>query len=566
MPNFTASRALLQSSLVSLKLSTLISILSIGVLVFTWLAIYFHSTLEKYNKAPGHSSFGALVAVDNLLRKSSSFYLRGAVLTDLQWAREEPTRQTQATLTNSTEEGLSACLLVNDENARLPEWLAYHYYTLPLRSLIVAVDPASLLSPKPILDSFSSTLDGLDVTYWDSEDYYMPPEQRGGSCNPNDSNAACLWVHRERQKHFVMKCMEAFKRRGKSWVLLTDVDEYITFNYIHQEDDPPVPLDEAPAGIPTLKHWKIEHAVIDGRRRALLSGKLEQDGKNDTAVTTEPIKSPDADILYGNVVEDDKGSRYFLYDDSLEYQDPTKILSQAPIGIPTITDVQLDSTFHVGGRIYNDTYDGKPDGSLVGFALDPNFAHHVKAGHIIKGANVLQYYFIENDQLLWPPHVSGQQAVAARKGLPAANSGVTVRDVLESHRERLRFGSCLQMPRLLYGSKESIDIVKDTAHDTNDTSILTPTGFQDRDFVTMRYLWHGKKGNFETNKYQKTMIDVSHVPMDDLKDKKALNIHRPLKYFCRADLPRYSTSLFRVVSHFSSTITDACNKFHFYFY
>ena len=91
---------------------------------------------------------------------------------------------------NQEKEGLSACLLVNDENPRLPEWLAYHYYILPLRSLIVAVDPASRSSPKSILDRYSSS-SLMDVTIWNDDDYL--PEKDGygvplhGACDPNDS-------------------------------------------------------------------------------------------------------------------------------------------------------------------------------------------------------------------------------------------------------------------------------------------------------------------------------------------------------------------------------------------
>ena len=91
---------------------------------------------------------------------------------------------------NQKKEGLSACLLVNDENPRLPEWLAYHYHMLPLRSLIVAVDPASRSSPQSILDRYSSS-SLMDVTIWNDDDYL--PEKDGygvplhGACDPNDS-------------------------------------------------------------------------------------------------------------------------------------------------------------------------------------------------------------------------------------------------------------------------------------------------------------------------------------------------------------------------------------------
>ena len=52
----------------------------------------------------------------------------------------------------------SACILIMDDNHYLPEWLAYHYTFLPLRRLIVAVDPNSQTSPKPILDQFQDLI------------------------------------------------------------------------------------------------------------------------------------------------------------------------------------------------------------------------------------------------------------------------------------------------------------------------------------------------------------------------------------------------------------------------
>jgi hypothetical protein len=195
-----------------------------------------------------------------------------------------------------------------------------------------------------------------------------------------------------------------------------------------------------------------------------------------------------------------------------------------------------DGIYRVSGQICNDTYTGTSDGSYVSFPIEPKFLHLVKPGHVIKDAQY-QHYFIENDQSLWPPHVNSQQALKARKDLSAVDSKVTVRDVLERYSKILQFASCLQMPRLLYGSKES-------ANSTSTASI----GFHDKDFVTLKYQWHSQKENFDTNKYQKTMIDVSRVPMNHLEDKQAHNIHRPLVYFCRADTPRYSTSLLRVVS------------------
>lgn len=99
------------------------------------------------------------------------------------------------------EDALSACLLVNDKNARLPEWLAYHYHTLPLRSLIVAADPIGQTSSKPVIDAFSSALGDSDITFWASEEHYMPPYWGLGTCDPSDPQHGCLWQHRQRQQN-----------------------------------------------------------------------------------------------------------------------------------------------------------------------------------------------------------------------------------------------------------------------------------------------------------------------------------------------------------------------------
>ena len=39
------------------------------------------------------------------------------------------------------DDGFAGCLVLKDDNARLSEWLAYHWLVLPLKYLVVAVDP-----------------------------------------------------------------------------------------------------------------------------------------------------------------------------------------------------------------------------------------------------------------------------------------------------------------------------------------------------------------------------------------------------------------------------------------
>ncbi len=285
---------------------------------------------------------------------------------------------------SATAESFSACLLVNDENPRLPEWLAYHYHTLPLRSIIVAIDPNSRSSPNDILDRWAPM--GLEVEIWD-QDVYLPADllRSHGICNSN-AEKGCKWKHRHRQSYFVMKCMREFKERDKSWLLLTDVDEYITFNHIHEDD---------------------------------------------------------------------------------------------PVG-----------------------------------------------------------------EMIIPMNIDANDASEARMRLSNLGENVTILEAIKKERNT-KFGKqmfkrpCLSIPRLLYGSKESKGDV--------DWIAMAPEGFQDEDFVTLRYRWHAMKGNPSEKVWGKVILDLSRIPVEDLTGA-AKSIHRPLQRQCLADPTSFTVSLFRVVS------------------
>ena len=98
--------------------------------------------------------------------------------------------------------------------------------------------------------------------------------------------------------------MLTFKRLHKTWVLLIDVDEYITFNTIpvgrssnkveeeegeekkKNDDEPALTLDVAPKGIPTLSEWKEHVYIIDSnltsrvRIEGTISGIMEANNTN----------------------------------------------------------------------------------------------------------------------------------------------------------------------------------------------------------------------------------------------------------------------------------------------
>ena len=79
----------------------------------------------------------------------------------------------------TSDDGMAACLLQNTDNYWLPEWLAYHWLILPLRYLVVGVDPRTKASLLEILQrwngSSSDDDDGrmkmMDILVWHDYDY-----------------------------------------------------------------------------------------------------------------------------------------------------------------------------------------------------------------------------------------------------------------------------------------------------------------------------------------------------------------------------------------------------------
>ena len=153
----------------------------------------------------------------------------------------------------------SACLLVKDANVLLPEWLAYHYTRLPLRRLIVAVDPLSFTDPKQILSQFETI--GMKITTWYNDTEYTglddgkfkwywerhvnkkfrygnPPR---GCTMPYGLDIPLLhYKHKNRQCAFYSSCLRTLKEEGtRSWTILIDTDEYLAFNHYDDKEDEP---------------------------------------------------------------------------------------------------------------------------------------------------------------------------------------------------------------------------------------------------------------------------------------------------------------------------------------
>jgi hypothetical protein len=129
--------------------------------------------------------------------------------------------------------GLAACLLVMDDNHFLVEWIAYHYFVGPLRSLIIAVDPRSTTSPASIVERYRES--ELNITIWYHNDYYKDFEvkQVRQLMQQVPSPNVQVQLHRKRQRIFFDRCLRQHQRDGWTYTLLSDTDEFLLVNYHH---------------------------------------------------------------------------------------------------------------------------------------------------------------------------------------------------------------------------------------------------------------------------------------------------------------------------------------------
>jgi len=121
-------------------------------------------------------------------------------------------------------ESFSACLLVMDENYRLVEWIAYHYFVMPLRYLVVAVDPHSETSPSKILDRWR---DRIVIEEWTDSNFTSDDLMIKDGDTPNQKKGK----HRTRQRLFYLECTRHLqKQRNRTFTSYHDVDEFIAIN------------------------------------------------------------------------------------------------------------------------------------------------------------------------------------------------------------------------------------------------------------------------------------------------------------------------------------------------
>ena len=130
----------------------------------------------------------------------------------------------------------AACLSIRDDNLLQSEWLAHHHAVLPLRHLIVAVDPLSTTSPLPMLSDFASLAD-MKIEVWKGNFHFVDghwSKEKFQHFSPHNHSkerhhSFCL----VRQRSFHARRLQRSKNvPNTSLTVITDSDQRMTCNAI----------------------------------------------------------------------------------------------------------------------------------------------------------------------------------------------------------------------------------------------------------------------------------------------------------------------------------------------
>jgi hypothetical protein len=176
-------------------------------------------------------------------RLVSRVHVRSAVGTDPgsttgATGSENPTRkdETSRTTTGADKDrpdSFSSCLLWMDDNFRMPEWLAYHYYVMNLRYLVIHPDPRSRTSPSPVLDRWRDRIHIVEWTdpsqFTDAVYFDLDTVQEGDESNRNRTEF--IWEQTQqlvhRQVDFYQACGMHMRSHNRTWTSFHDNDEFL---------------------------------------------------------------------------------------------------------------------------------------------------------------------------------------------------------------------------------------------------------------------------------------------------------------------------------------------------
>jgi hypothetical protein len=191
-----------------------ITVLSVASLFSSRSAVvlesYFGLDTSYFSSLPIYSNESAVVHNSTLASKDSA-----TISASSAWVESDD----NATASSS----FSACLLVMDDNFRLPEWLAYHYYAMKLRHLVVAVDPRSRTHPSAVLDRWR---DRIRADVWTNDTFVLTRNCTLDITKSENLNAK-KDSHRCRQIEFYQSCARHLQALNRTWTSFHDIDEYL---------------------------------------------------------------------------------------------------------------------------------------------------------------------------------------------------------------------------------------------------------------------------------------------------------------------------------------------------
>jgi hypothetical protein len=130
-----------------------------------------------------------------------------------------------------------------------------------------------------------------------------------------------------------------------------------------------------------------------------------------------------------------------------------------------------------------------------------------------------------------------------RKALPAHDSDATVLDAIKKLEPIESLSPCYTIPRLLYGAFENL-----TCPGTEPTNELAKKEFKFSEMSTLRFLQHGRKGDFALSKFGKVIVDFSNLTEETIAQTPR-NIHRPWKSVCGPGVVHFPEAIF-YLSHY----------------
>jgi hypothetical protein len=477
------------------------------------------------------------------------------------------------------EEGIAACLLVKDDNHRLVEWLAYHYTMLPLRRLIIAVDPGSLTSPHRILQRWTglspspqsqshhnnntSHSDAHDSTttwhnrtlptlpyplraeLWQDEDYFTSVELKDlhyqYRCTAIEKNDIITKWHRVRQNRFLAKCsQQLYSEKQYKYVALVDTDEYITFNHVGDPIlSPDPPYKPSPRGERNAPRKRFQNAYI---RHHLLPPPLSTATTADTTTVTTIFDYVDQTL-----------SDYDDYHNHNSNSSSTKRRKPPVIGsvtetVPATTTVQPNGKFNttLSGTILTRTFLVEPALTLAVPLIDEGPPTKDENGRDTKAT---EDYTVEDSP--------GKQELSPCIGMSRLFFGAKE---IEEHSDveallNSQVKKGLQQVGVAVANSDVVVVNSSPTSPSTTTTQTTESSESEalqkpiQTLDTLRYVYHAVKGGYEHNKWGKVLIDLSRVPSADMLTYQAMlgnSVHKPFQGVCQYKYTNYLDSLLRV--------------------